>query len=256
MSPPTPYWSVVAEHMTRFRQRHARAAGAAARAVRGRPCRSGSRCPASPALLPTGTHGRSCASLEPAVARRAGRVGRGPPRPLGASSAARGPTAASLLKPVDRDGDDEDRPVTTCCQKLWTPAIERPFWSVPMKRTPTAVPVTPPTPPRKLVPPRSTAAAAFERDVRADLRARGAEAAGLDHAADACAEAGDRVDEDQRARDVDARQARGLDVAADGVHVAAEVGPAQDDERDEERRDHDPDRRRDAEAASRSRSRR
>ena len=48
----------------------------------------------------------------------------------------------------------------TCCQKLETPEMERPFWSVPMKRTPTAVPVTPPTPPRKLVPPSRTAAAA------------------------------------------------------------------------------------------------
>src|SRR5581483_3735652 len=51
-------------------------------------------------------------------------------------------------------------PVTICCQKLETPAIDNPFCSVPMKSTPTAVPVTPPTPPRKLVPPRSTAAAA------------------------------------------------------------------------------------------------
>jgi hypothetical protein len=51
-------------------------------------------------------------------------------------------------------------PVTTCCQKLETPAIESPFWSVPMKRTPTAVPTTLPTPPVKLVPPSSTAAAA------------------------------------------------------------------------------------------------
>ena len=49
----------------------------------------------------------------------------------------------------------------TCCQKLEIPAIASPFWSVPMKSTPTAVPVTPPTPPVKLVPPRSTAAAAF-----------------------------------------------------------------------------------------------
>ena len=50
-------------------------------------------------------------------------------------------------------------PVTISCQKLEMPAIESPFWSVPMKRTPTAVPVTPPTPPTKLVPPSSTAAA-------------------------------------------------------------------------------------------------
>lgn len=42
-------------------------------------------------------------------------------------------------------------PVTTSCQKLEIPAIESPFCSVPMNRTPTAVPATPPTPPEKSV---------------------------------------------------------------------------------------------------------
>ncbi len=51
-------------------------------------------------------------------------------------------------------------PVTTCCQKLETPLIASPFCNVPMNNTPTAGPVTPPMPPRKLVPPSSTAAAA------------------------------------------------------------------------------------------------
>ena len=85
--------------------------------------------------------------------------------------------------------------MTTCCQKLETAAIESPFCSVLMKRTPTAVPVTPPTPPRKLVPPSSTAAAASSgcsptRGLAAPRRLQ------LDHALDACAEPGDGVDED------------------------------------------------------------
>src|SRR4051812_13253348 len=50
-------------------------------------------------------------------------------------------------------------PITISCQKLEMPRMARPFCSVPMNSTPTAVPVTPPPPPVKLVPPRSTAAA-------------------------------------------------------------------------------------------------
>src|SRR5918992_402402 len=51
-------------------------------------------------------------------------------------------------------------PVRICCQYDAMPATDNPFCSVAKKRTPTAVPPTPPMPPAKLVPPSSTAAAA------------------------------------------------------------------------------------------------
>ena len=137
--------------------------------------------------------------------------------------------------------------MTTCCQKLDTPAIESPFCSVPIKSTPTAVPVTPPTPPRKLVPPSSTAAAASSGIDCPDDRAGRAQTPAWITPAERSRESRDPVDEDERAGDVDPREPRRLDVAADGVHVPPEVRPAKDDERDEVRREHDPDRRRDPE---------
>src|SRR3954453_20459210 len=49
-------------------------------------------------------------------------------------------------------------PEAVPCQKEFTPPISRRFVSVPRKRTPITVPVTPPCPPENLVPPRRTAA--------------------------------------------------------------------------------------------------
>ena len=132
-------------------------------------------------------------------------------------------------------------PVTTCCQKLETAAIESPFWSVPMKSTPTAVPVTPPSPPRKLVPPSRTAAAASS-GVSPPTRGLAAPRRPAWMTPPIPATGPRSRDQDERPGDVDSGEACGGDVAADGVDVPAEVGPAEDDEGDEVRRRHDPDR--------------
>src|SRR5881296_3747939 len=48
-------------------------------------------------------------------------------------------------------------PTTTSCQKGWTASMTRPFWRTVGMNAPTALPSTVPTPPKRLVPPMTTA---------------------------------------------------------------------------------------------------
>jgi hypothetical protein len=52
-------------------------------------------------------------------------------------------------------------PTTACCQKGWTRRITKPFCRTDGMKTPTTVPPMVPMPPKRLVPPMTTAAIAL-----------------------------------------------------------------------------------------------
>ena len=123
-------------------------------------------------------------------------------------------------------------PTTMNCQKASTFSITRPVVSTAMISEPITVPVI-------------DAGAAEEADAADDDRGdrgeeqrvaddggAGGEAQGGEEARDAGGDGGEHVERDDAAVDRDARAARRLEVAADGVGVAAELGLAQQEHGD------------------------
>jgi len=77
---------------------------------------------------------------------------------------------------------------------------------MPTNSTPMAVPPTPPLPPARLVPTEQHRRDRLQRQRRVDVRCGHADPADGDEAADRRAEAGDRVDSDERAGRADTQQ--------------------------------------------------
>ena len=118
-------------------------------------------------------------------------------------------------------------PITAFCQNVCTPSRFMPLMISARMTEPTAVPMMPPTPPNRDVPPRQTAAIAGSSkssprpESAAFMRAITTSAANPDE------QPTQAVDRDQAPRDRHAGQTRGVRIAADRVDGAAEHGLVQ-----------------------------